>query len=100
MKSYCNQYSHRIDKPIRELLELLLKTYGSIGDEELDNKATNLKERIFEIWEPMVSLYNAVEDLHQLATASLSPYTDKKMVSFGIRLTKTWEVYKMQERNG
>ena len=88
MKSYRNQYSHRIDKPIRELLGLLLKTYGSIGDEELDNKATNLKERIFEIEEPMVSLYNAVEDLQQLATASLSPYTDKQMVSFGIRLIK------------
>ena len=51
-------------------LSQLIQTYGNILDEELEDEKTNLKLRIFDITQWFVHLFQAVEDLQELATAT------------------------------
>ena len=47
-----------------------------------------LKERIFDITEPLVYLFTAVEDLMELAEASDTPFTEKQQIKLGVQLIK------------
>ena len=72
LKKYRNVHSNKIGTPIRDIIAELITTYGAINDEELSEKETTLKARIFDITHPMVELYNAIEELQEIATASSS----------------------------
>ena len=93
LKKYRNVHSNKINTPIRDILGELFATYGAISDEELADKETTLKARIFDITQPLVELFNAVEELQLIATASSSPFTDKQMVSIGMKLIRNMNDY-------
>ena len=54
LKKYRNVHSNKISTPIRDILGELFTTYGAITDEELSEKETTLKARIFDITQPLV----------------------------------------------
>ena len=87
--SYQNTTTNRIDKPIRDILKELMTTYGGISDEELKEKENDLKKKSFDINKHMVNIYNAGEDLQELATASSSPFSERQQVSLEVKLIKT-----------
>ena len=93
LQSYRNQYSNKIDYPLTTILTDLFTTYGAISDEELLDKESALRSRIFEIQEPLDTLYQEVDDLQELATASDSPYTVKQLVGLGLQLIKNMNDY-------
>ena len=77
-----------------------MTTYGAISDEELDEKEANLKTRIFDITQPMVHLYQAVEDLQELALASNSPFSEQQCLALGLCLVKNLQELKKHKRDG
>ena len=88
LKQYRDTHSNKISTPIRDILEDLMQTYGAISAEELEEREQTLKARVFDITQPLVTLYNAVEDLQELAEASDSPFSEKQLVAIGVRLIK------------
>ena len=93
LKQYRNKYSNKITTPLRTILRDLFTTHGAISDEELLERETTLRARVFEIQEPLNALYQAVEDLQELAIASSSPFTDKQLVGLGLQLIKNMNDY-------
>ena len=86
--SYRDTVSNKITTPIRDILSDLMTTYGAVSSDELETQEQELRARVLDITQPMIHLYLAVEDLQELATASLAPYTDKQLVNIGLRLVK------------
>ena len=93
LKKYRNQHSNKITTPIRTILEDLFQTYGAITEEQLADKEATLRAHVFDITQPLVELFNSVEELQEIATASSSPYTDKQLVALGMKLIRNMNDY-------
>lgn len=88
MKSFRNQYSNSIDNALSTVLTSLFTTYGDIVDDNLQDATDKLRERIFNISDPLVVLFNEIEELKALSIAADNEYTEKQLVSIGIHLIK------------
>ena len=88
LKKFRNKHSNALDKTIPEILEFLFSTYGKISEEKLLTEEQNLRARVFEITDPMIVMYNEVDDLIELGIAAQNPYTDAQIVKLGIKLIK------------
>ena len=64
-------------------------TYGKISEEELLIDGHNFRARVFEITEPMIVMYNEVDELIELGVAATNPYTDAQIVKLAIKLKKS-----------
>ena len=93
LKCYRNNYSNKINTPIRDILADLFRTYGALDEGQLADKEAQLRSRIFDIQQPLVEMYNVVEDLQKIATASSSPYTDRQLVGIGMQLIRNMNDY-------
>ena len=63
-------------------------TYGNVKDDELQDTADKLKEKIFDIASPLVVSYNEVEDLRALSIAAQNEYIERQLVKIGVQLIK------------
>ena len=90
---YRDQTTNTISTPLVDILQQLFQTYDSISDEELEEQESNLKTRIFDLTQPLVHLFQAVENLQQLATATNCVYTDRQIVSLGLKLIKNMQEF-------
>ena len=70
MKLYWNRHSNAIDVPIPVIFESLFRQYGCVTPEELAEEEEKLRSQIFDITEPIVTLFNEIKDLQELAQAS------------------------------
>ena len=93
LKQHYNTHSKKITTPLVDILTDLFATYGVLSDEELQDKETQLRSRVFDIKQPLLGLYEAVNDLQELATASGMPYSDRQLVSIGLHLIKNMNDY-------
>ena len=93
LKRYRNTISNKIQTPIHKILSDLFTAHGAITDHELITRESTLRARIFEISQPLVELYNAVEELQEVATASQNPYTDSQLVQIGMQLLRNMNDY-------
>ena len=57
-------------------------------EEELLMEENNLRANVFDIVQPLIILFNKVEDLKELALASNNPYSDSQILKIGIKLIK------------
>lgn len=93
LKSYRNPYSNKFTTPTRTILTDLFQAYGSINEEQLAEKEVALRTHVFDITQPLVELYNSVEELQEIARALQSPYTDKQLVGLGMKLIRNMNDY-------
>ena len=93
LKSFRNIHTNSITTSLPTLLQHLFTTYGAIEAEELHEREQNLRTKIFDICDPLIILYNDVEELQELATASDSPFSDTQMVNIGVQLIKNFNDY-------
>ena len=57
-------------------------------DDTLQEVTEKLRERIFDLSEPLVVLFNEVEDLKDLLITVDNEYTERQLVNIGIQLIK------------
>ena len=88
IKRFIDRTTNTLTADIPVVLAHLFRTYGKISPDHLLNLDTELRKKVFDITQPLVLLYNEVEDLQELATAAQNPYTDTQLVNLGIRLIK------------
>ena len=65
-----NKHTHALDGDIHKILNYLIKTYGKVNNKQVQEHEDNLQERVFEIMDPRIPLFNEVEDLQEVATQS------------------------------
>ena len=83
-----NIHTNTIITDILTLLEHLFTTYGSIATEELQEKVDTLRHKVIDIAQPLIIMYNDVNELKDLATTSGNPFTPKQLIEIGIQLIK------------
>ena len=92
-KSFRNQHSNSITTPISDVLTTLIRTYGKVSDEELQQETAALRSKIFDISEPLVAMYDEIEELKALSIAAESEYTEPQLVNLGVQLIKNMNDY-------
>ena len=88
LKPYRNEHSNAITTPIPDIFNDLMAIYGVVPEDDLVAAESALRARVFDIAQPLVIIYNEMDDLQQLATAAGVPYTEAQFVNLGIRLIK------------
>ena len=81
-------------------MQQLIQTYGSNSEEELEEQEIFFKNRIFDLTQPLVHIFQAVENLQQLATATHCAYTNRQIVSLGLKLIKNMQEFEKDKRHG
>ena len=80
LDGFQDTHSNCITALLIDILTHLFLIYGAIPEEELDQREQNPKSRVFDLTQPLLHLYNAVEDIQDLATASNNPYTQNTLL--------------------
>ena len=80
----CNTNS--IKKTIDVILKNLFDTYGKITPQILTQRADVVKHMTFDVDTPTDTVFNGVEELGDIATAALNPYTDKKYLNLAYNI--------------
>ena len=88
LKRFRNRLTNTLTDSIPDILNYLVQTYGDISDTELSETETNLKDKLFDITQPIIVMYNEIQDLQDLAIAATNAYSDKQLVAIGIQLIK------------
>ena len=88
LKMLRNRHSNTIDSSIPKILSTLINTYGNVSEDYIKDEENSLRSKIFNIIEPLIVMYNEINDLQELATASRLQYSDPQIVNIGIRLIK------------
>ena len=88
LKRFRNRHTNSITETIPNILTHLFTTYGKITPEELETVKDTLKGKVFNIEDPLVIMYNEIEDLKELAQAATAPMTDRQVVNLGLQLIK------------
>lgn len=94
MMPFCNKESNAISLPISDILQNLLLPYGVIEEEEVLEAKINLREKVFDITQPIIILFNEMDELQKLANAASLMFTDAQFLKLGIRLIKNMNTFK------
>ena len=65
---------------ISNILQYLFNTYGKITADSLLEIENELREKEFDIIQPMVSIYNEIKILQSMYTAANNPFSDMQLV--------------------
>ena len=77
-----------ITQPLFTVLTTLITTYGDVTSEELEEAHTVIKARVFDVSQPLVAMFDAVEDLLELSIAAEDEFTQRQLVNLGQQLIK------------
>lgn len=90
LRGFRNAHTNTITTDIPTLLEHLFTTYGAVEPEELKEQEDILRQKVFNIGDPLIILFNEVEELQELATASGNPFSPVQQLTIGIQLIKNF----------
>ena len=88
MKPFRNRHSNAITTAIPVIFSTLLQHYGKVSAEDLLETEQKLRDKVFDISEPLIVMYNEIEDLLELSTAAGQTYTQSQIVNLGVHLIK------------
>ena len=88
MKSLRNTDTNTINKEVYEILAYLFRRYGKVTPEKLQTAEQEVKAFVYHLQDPLVVLFDKVEDIAKLAQAAKMPYTKAQIVNMGIQLIR------------
>ena len=88
LKTLRNDDSHSITHSIPEILAYLFRRYGRVTPDKLNKKELEVRSFVYSLQEPLVTLFDQVEDLRKLGDAAQMPYTAPQILNFGIQLIR------------
>jgi hypothetical protein len=74
--------------PMHDILTHLFAKYGTVSAENLAEIDQKVRTMVYSISQPLVTVYDKVEELTCLATASGNPYTIVQQVQIGLQIIK------------
>ena len=88
IKPFRNRNNHALTTPIPIIFDTLLRQYGKVPTEHLLDEEQKLRDKVFDISEPLVVMFNEIDDLLELSAAANQAYTPSQIVNLGIQLIK------------
>ena len=80
--------TNTINADVPTILVHLFRNYGYVTPEVLAENTAAVKELQYSVKEPLVTVYNAIEDLKLLAKAANNPFTPVQLVDIAIQVIK------------
>jgi hypothetical protein len=69
-----------------------------VEDDDLRDKEEEMRQFTYDISDPIVEIFNQIEDLEEFGIAANDPYTPQQLIKFGLQLVKdTGDMEKGQE---
>lgn len=84
-----NNASKAIDMPLVDVLDHLFSHYGSVDEETLEEYDAKVRSMKYHPLDPIVKIYNVIEELERLGRAARNPYSDKQKVQIGLKVIKS-----------
>ena len=98
LKSIRDRVTNTITKSLVQILEFLFERYGIVEDDDLRDKEEEMRQFTYDISDPIVEIFNEIEDLEEFGIAVNDPYTPQQLIKFGLQLVKdTGDMEKGQE---
>ena len=88
VKTLIDRTKHTIQRVIPEILEFLSDRYCQIEDEDLQDIEEEIKELKYELINPIVNIFNEIEDLRDLGVTADNKYSEQQLVKFGLQIIK------------
>lgn len=88
IKSLRDVDTNTIKKEVHEIMAHLFRRYGKVTPEKLQKEEMQVKAYVYNLQEPLVVLFDKVEDLTKLAQAAKMPYTKAQIINMGIQLIR------------
>ena len=88
LKPLRNADSNSINVPLHDVLDFLFARYGKVTGDTLDDFEEKVKNMSYHPSEPLVTVFNQIEDLERLGVAARDPFTDKQLVKIGLKIIK------------
>ena len=88
LQRFRNNVTNTFTDPVHVMLDYLFATYGDITPDELHSEKDKLEQKVFDIQQPLILLYNEVEELVELANAAHRPFTATQVVDLGVKLIR------------
>ena len=83
IRAFRNQHTGTIKQTIPQVFTWLYTKYSQVKQEALLKKAQSICEITYDIHDPLVVLWNEIDDLTRLAEAANNPYTPRQILEFG-----------------
>ena len=93
-----NRVTGQLPADIRLIKEHLFNTYGKINEGELQNKYDETTKLTYVISDPIDDIYNAVEDLCEIAEFAHTPYTARQKVNIGYLIMSKQPIFRSDLR--
>ena len=87
-KTLIDQTKRTIQRTMPEVLEFLFNGYGKIEDEDLREMEEDIKVIKNELVDPIVNMFNEIEDLRDLGVAADKEYFKQQLVKIGLQIIK------------
>jgi len=84
LKSYRNEYSNTFHTNLQTIFLDLFTTYGYITPGELGEQKEALCAKVFDIQQPLIIMFNEMDELEQVAIDASNPYIATQMINIGI----------------
>jgi len=86
LHQFRNVHSNAIDQQIPAIFTRLMDDYGNITEDEFKDALQALRQKVFDISEPLVAMFNKIEDMVEFSKAAQVTMTDSQIVNLGIKL--------------
>ena len=93
-----NRVSGQLPADIRLVINHLFDTYGKISETELQTKYDETIKLTYQVSDPIDVIFNAVEDLCEIADLSGSPYTATQQVNIGFLIVSKQRILRSDVR--
>ena len=88
LKTLRNVNTNTITCDIPTIFTHLLRNYGLIGDDTLTETESKIKTIQYNLLNPLVKVFDEVEELQHLGIAAQDPYSEAQLIKFGLQIIK------------
>ena len=91
-----NRVTNTINDDVQAILNYFFRRYGIVEDDYLADRELKVRDMQYNLLDPLVTMYNEVEDLEQLGIAADNPYSVTQLIKFALQIiknTRLWRWY-------
>jgi hypothetical protein len=88
LRTLRNSDTNSITRDIPSILGYLFQRYGKVNPDRLNDKEMEVRAFVYNLQDPLVTLFDQVEDLKKLGDAAQMPYTQQQIINFGVQLIR------------
>ena len=89
IKNLRNTDSNAINIPLHDVFTHLFTRYGNVNADTLMEIEEKVKTMEYNLVEPLVTVFNEIEELTRLGAAANNPFSDMQQVQLGLRIIKS-----------